>query len=203
MRALLLVNLQLDFLPMGMASVTDSEKLPAIANQIMTKFDKVIAVRDWHPADHVSFAANHLWRYPQQVLELEGRQQMLWPTHCVQDTFGAHFAPELDLSSIDQVLDKNTKADQPGYSAFSDTSELVASALHQYLHTQQFRELFVMGLTTEYDIKDTVLDALHLGYTVNVLEDACCGLDWEAGATELAKRSMQEQGARILLSTAL
>ena len=100
MKALVLVDIQNDFLPGGALAVPEGDAVIPLANRLQPQFDLVAATQDWHPADHASFAANHAGRRIGESIELEGLEQRLWPIHCVQHTTGAEFAPGLDVSRI-------------------------------------------------------------------------------------------------------
>src|SRR3712207_2302183 len=96
MKALILVDIQNDFIPGGALAVPDGDKVVPVANRLMKEFPLVIATQDWHPADHGSFAANHVGKKPGEMIELSGLPQILWPVHCVQNSKGAEFASSLD-----------------------------------------------------------------------------------------------------------
>ena len=122
MKALLLIDLQIDFCSGGILEVLGSNELIPIANQLMEKFDLVIATQNWHPANHASFAANHLWRKPGQVIDLHATPQILWPMHCIQGSFGAEFAPQLNTSQINKIFQKGTDPNIGSYSGFFRTN---------------------------------------------------------------------------------
>src|SRR5688572_24218492 len=108
MRALVLVDIQNDFLPGGALAVPDGDKVVPVANQVMKEIDLVIATQDWHPKGHGSFAANHPGKRAGDVIDLKGLPRILWPAHCVQGTRGAEFAPGLDVGRIKKVFRKGT-----------------------------------------------------------------------------------------------
>ena len=103
MKALLLIDIQNDFLPTGTLPVPEGDQVVAVANRLMPGFDVVVATQDWHPADHRSFAANHPGKKVGEMTTLAGLPQVLWPVHCVQGTAGAEFAPGLDVSRFTHV----------------------------------------------------------------------------------------------------
>ncbi len=111
MRALVMVDIQNDFMPSGSLPVPDGDAVVPVANALAPRFDVVIATQDWHPASHMSFASNHEGRSPGDVVELAGHQQVLWPDHCVQQTAGASFHSGLDVARIDVVVRKGTDAE--------------------------------------------------------------------------------------------
>src|SRR3954452_7789921 len=120
MRALILVDIQNDFLPGGALAVPNGDEVVPVANKVMKEIDLVVATQDWHPANHGSFAANHPGHSPGEVIDLHGLNQVLWPTHCVQGTAGADFAPGLDRSRWDRIFVKGANPTVDSYSGFYD-----------------------------------------------------------------------------------
>lgn len=200
MKTLLLIDLQNDFCPGGALAVDEGNLLIPIANALMPKFDLVIATQDWHPATHGSFAANHPWRRPGQVIDLNGLPQVLWPIHCVQESFGAEFVQSLNTTGIHKVFVKGTDPEIDSYSGFFDNGHRKATGLGDYLKEMGVTEVWVMGIATDYCVKFTVLDALELGFKVNLIEDACRGVNLQAGDVTQAVTDMQSKGANIVHS---
>ena len=200
MKTLLLIDLQNDFCPGGALAVDEGNLLIPIANALMPKFDLVLATQDWHPATHGSFAANHPWRKPGQVIDLNGLPQVLWPIHCVQESFGAEFVKDLNTEAIHKVFVKGTDPEIDSYSGFFDNGHRKATGLGDYLKAQGVTELWVMGIATDYCVKFTVLDALELGFKVNLIEDACRGVNLQAGDVTQAVIDMQSKGANLVMS---
>lgn len=201
MKTLLLIDLQNDFCPGGALAVDEGNLLIPIANALMPKFDLVLATQDWHPATHGSFAANHPWRKPGQMIDLNGLPQVLWPIHCVQESFGAEFVINLDTAGIHKVFVKGTDPEIDSYSGFFDNGHRKATGLGDYLKAQGVTELWVMGIATDYCVKFTVLDALELGFNVNLIEDACRGVNLQAGDVAQAVKDMQSKGANLVASS--
>jgi nicotinamidase/pyrazinamidase len=104
MKVLLLVDIQNDFLPGGALAVTDGDQIIPVVNQLIPKFELIVATQDWHPQEHGSFASNHSSRKPGELIQLNGLTQVLWPDHCVQNTFGAAFSQSLNTNSINTVF---------------------------------------------------------------------------------------------------
>lgn len=198
MKTLLLIDLQNDFCPGGALAVDEGNLLIPIANALMPKFDLVIATQDWHPATHGSFAANHPWRRPGQVIDLNGLPQVLWPIHCVQESFGAEFVQSLNTAGIHKVFVKGTDPEIDSYSGFFDNGHRKATGLGDYLKEMGVTEVWVMGIATDYCVKFTVLDALELGFKVNLIEDACRGVNLQAGDVTQAVSDMQSKGANVV-----
>jgi nicotinamidase/pyrazinamidase len=201
MKALILVDLQNDFCAGGALEVAEGNQVIPIANSLLSQFDLIIATQDWHPADHGSFAAMHPWRKPGAVIELNGLPQVLWPIHCVQESFGAEFVKELDASKITKVFVKGTDQGIDSYSGFFDNGHRKSTGLGEYLKEQGVTELYILGLATDYCVKFTVFDGLELGFKVNLIEDACRGVNLQAGDVAQAIAEMAEKGATILQSS--
>lgn len=200
---LLLVDIQNDFLPDGALGVAEGDAVVPIANRLMPAFDHVVASQDWHPADHLSFAANHGGGEPFQTTELDGLEQILWPTHCVQDTPGASFASALDVGGIDHVVRKGLEPRIDSYSAFNDNGHRRATGLVHHLHAIGADQLFVMGLAADVCVHFTVLDALASGFATTLIADGTRGVDMNPGDTAAAIEAMQDQGARVCDSASL
>lgn len=203
MKALLLIDLQIDFCPGGALEVKEGDQVIPIANALMEQFDLVVATQDWHPADHGSFAANHPWRRPGQVIDLYGLQQVLWPIHCVQDSFGAQFHPQLNQAGITKVFVKGTDPEIDSYSGFFDNGHRKATGMGEYLKEQGVTEVFVLGLATDYCVKFTALDALGLGFDTHLIVDASRGVNLQEGDVDRAVEEMQQKGIKVIQSTEL
>jgi nicotinamidase/pyrazinamidase len=198
MKALLLVDLQNDFLPGGALAVPEGHQVVPVANELRGRFDLVIATRDWHPADHGSFASQHPGRNVGDVIDLNGLQQILWPDHCIQGSLGAEFASGLDGDRVDEVIRKGTDPGIDSYSALFDNGHRKATGLGDYLRERGVGELYILGLATDYCVKFTALDARQLGLQVHVVEDGCRGVNLSPGDSDAALAEMQEAGCRIV-----
>lgn len=203
MKALLLVDLQNDFLPGGALAVADGGDVIPVANRLQLLFSRVIATKDWHPADHGSFASNHPGRAVGDSIELGGQPQVLWPDHCVRGTRGSDFAPGLDTSEVEKVFYKGTDPGVDSYSAFFDNAHLRSTGLDDYLRETGVDEIYVLGLATDYCVRYTAFDALRSGYKVHVVEDGCRGVDLEPDDSERALEEMREAGVDVIASTDL
>lgn len=198
MKALILVDIQNDFLPGGALPVPDGDQIIPIVNQLQQCFDLVVATQDCHPSNHGSFAANHPGRKPGELIDLHGLQQILWPTHCVQGTPGAEFVPSLQRNRWDQVFAKGTDPQIDSYSGFFDNGRRQATGLRDYLRQKGVEEVFVAGLATDYCVKFTVLDALQLGFKTLLIEDACRGVNLQPDDVQAALSTMKSAGAEIV-----
>lgn len=194
--ALVLVDLQYDFMPSGMLPVPEGDQVIAVANELMPHFQTVVATQDWHPANHGSFAANHPWRKPGQVIDLHGLPQVLWPIHCVQGTFGADLVDELDQQYITQIFQKGTDVEIDSYSGFYDNGHRKSTGMAEWLRDRGITHLFVMGLATDYCVKFTVLDALSEGFLTHFIPDGSRGVELQAGDVEAAIQAMQTAASK-------
>lgn len=198
MRALLLIDLQYDFMPGGALAVPQGDATVLVANRLLDRFGFVVASQDWHPADHMSFASQHPGHEPLEEIELDGLSQTLWPDHCVQGSHGAELHHELRTGSIDRVIRKGEDRRVDSYSAFFDNARRRKTDLEATLREQGVEELVVLGLATDYCVLFSVLDALDLGFRVSVVRDGCRGIDQPAGSVDAAWRRMEEAGAVIV-----
>lgn len=203
MKTLLLIDIQNDFCPGGALPASEGDQVAPVANKLMPHFDLVIATKDWHPANHGSFAANHMWRKPGQVIDLNGLQQILWPMHCVQETLGSEFVHDLEADKINHIVYKGTDPEIDSYSGFFDNGHRKATGLGDYLKEKGIDEVYVMGIATDYCVKFTVLDALELGLKTNVIQDGCRGVNLEAGDSDKAFQEMEAKGAVLVQSDEL
>jgi nicotinamidase/pyrazinamidase len=199
--ALIIVDIQNDFLPGGNLAVPRGNEVVEVANRMMLAFDLVVATQDWHPSDHESFAQQHHGRSPGDVIDLHGLEQVLWPVHCVQGSRGADFAARLNKRKIDRVFPKGTDRTVDSYSGFFDNGRRAATGLGDYLRQQGVTDVFVMGLATDYCVKFTALDALEEGFATHLIEDGCRGVDLGAGDSQRAIAEMETAGVRVTRSS--
>lgn len=203
MKALLVVDLQNDFLPGGALAVKEGDVIiPVIDKLLHLPFDLKIASKDWHPKDHGSFAPMHN-KEPGEHILLDGIDQILWPVHCVQGTRGAEFGPNWDDRQIQKIIYKGTDKNIDSYSTFYDNEHLKATGLHEYLKEHRICDIYVSGLATDYCVKYSVLDALKLGLNVFVIEDACRGVNLNPEDSQKALEEMRSAGAHIINSQQL
>ena len=196
--ALIWVDLQVDFMPTGMLPVKDGDAVISLANTYAENYQTIVATQDWHPANHGSFAANHPWRKPGQVIDLHGLPQVLWPIHCVQETWGAEFVQGLEVDKITKVFQKGTDPEIDSYSGFYDNGHRKSTGMGEWLREHGITQVDVLGVATDYCVKFTVLDAIKEGFKVRLLVDACRGVDLQAGDSENAIKEMEAAGAEII-----
>lgn len=204
MRALILVDIQNDFLPGGALEVREGDKIIPLINHLQPFFPLVIATQDWHPSDHGSFAENHLGsKEPGELIDLNGLAQVLWPVHCVQNSAGASFSEELDMSRVKKVFPKGTDSGIDSYSGFFDNGHRKATGLENYLRDQQVEEVFVVGLATDYCVKFTAMDAKASGFITYVITDATRGVNLAANDSREAFSQLEAEGVRLIDSREL
>ena len=176
-RALIIVDFQNDFTPGGALPVPDGDAIAGRLNTLAASgdYDLVVATRDWHPADHSSFAVN-------------GGP---WPVHCVQGSEGAALHPALDTAPIDAIVDTGYEPDLEGYSGFE------ATGLAERLRGAGVDALMIVGLATDYCVKNTALDALREGFAVRVDPTAVRGVEVEPGDSERALGELRAAGVTV------
>ncbi len=198
MKALLLIDIQNDFMPGGALAVPGGDEIIPIVNDLMPQFELVVATQDWHPADHGSFAANHPGRKAYDQGELDGLPQTLWPVHCVQNTGGAEFAPGLNVQHIHRVFTKGMNPRIDSYSGLFDNGHRASTGMGEWLKEQGVTHLTVAGVATDYCVKFTVLDALAEGFAVDVHTAACRGVNLQPHHVDSALQEMQKAGAHLI-----
>jgi nicotinamidase/pyrazinamidase len=174
-KALILVDLQNDFLPGGALAVPRGDEVIPVANRLQPRFDLVVATQDWHPRGHGSFASSYPGRKPGELSELGGLPQVLWPDHCVQGSRGAEFARDLSMNRVEAIVRKGTDPRIDSYSGFFDNGHRKSTGLGDYLKGRGAAWVFVLGLATDYCVKSTALDARRLGFRATLVEDGCRG----------------------------
>jgi len=198
MNALIVVDVQNDFIPGGALAVPEGDKVVPICNKLMERFDLVVATQDWHPQNHASFAANHTGRSVGEVIDLHGLPQVLWPVHCVEGTTGAMFAPTINTEQFTHIVRKGTDPEIDSYSGFFDNGHRKATGLAEYLGSKKVTDVYVCGLATDYCVKFTAFDAYQLGLKVHLIEDACRGVNLKPGDVDRAIEEMRQRGVEIV-----
>lgn len=198
-----MVDIQNDFLPGGALAVKEGSKIIPLVNKLQSKFDLVVATQDWHPANHESFASNYPNGVIGDLVDLHGLPQVLWPDHCIQNTWGAELADTLDLSSVQKVFRKGTEAAVDSYSGFFDNGKRKDTGLSTYLQSKDVEQLFIVGLATDYCVKFTALDAVNLGFVTTVIVDAVKAVNLHPEDQENAIETMRLAGIQIIKSDKL
>lgn len=203
MKALILVDIQNDFLPGGALAVPDGDKVIPIANKLQAVFPLVVATQDWHPANHGSFAASHPGKQVFEQIQLNGLPQTLWPVHCVQHTKGAELAATLNRERIAKMFPKGTDAGIDSYSGLFDNGHLKSTGLGEWLKAQNVTEVFVCGLATDYCVKFTALDAAQMGFQTHFIEDASRGVNLRPEDVKNAIEEMKRARVSVVQSAEL
>lgn len=172
MKTLIIIDAQNDFMPGGALAVPDGDSIVPIINRIQHKFDLIVAAQDWHPKDHVSFASNHPGKKAFDEIEVYDNPQTLWPDHCVQDSFGAFFHPDLNTQKWEAVFRKGTNRKIDSYSAFYDNGKLKSTGLAGYLKEKGASHLYFCGLAADICVYFSIYDAFKEGFACFLIEDA-------------------------------
>jgi nicotinamidase/pyrazinamidase len=200
MKTLLLVDLQNDFLPGGALAVPEGDQVIEVANRLMPHFPLVVASQDWHPVGHGSFASQHPGRHVGDQVILDELEQILWPDHCIQGTWGAAFPDRLHQGSIRSIFCKGTDPQIDSYSALYDNGHRRSTGLAEYLRSQNVMELYIMGLATDFCVRYTALDALASGFQIWIITDGCRGVNLQPGDDGRSLEAMRSAGALLTTS---
>jgi nicotinamidase/pyrazinamidase len=177
MNALIIVDVQNDFLPGGALAVKDGDATIPLINNLQNNFDLVVATQDWHPGDHKSFASAHAGKKVFEEIILDGLPQVLWPDHCVQQTFGAQFSAQLDTQNIEAIFRKGMDKTIDSYSGFFDNGKKKSTGMADYLKGRGISSIYVCGLAADYCVYFTALDGLELGFQSAIITDATKAID--------------------------
>jgi len=198
MKALIVVDVQNDFFEGGALAVPQSNSIIPFVNQLINHFDLVVFTQDWHPANHKSFASNHEGKNPFEVIDLHGIPQILWPSHCVQNTFGAQFKTEIEFPSNAIIIQKGTDTEVDSYSGFYDNQKRHATGLGDFLSKPRVTEVYVCGLATDYCVKYTTIDSVNEGITTYLVADATKAVNAQPNDYENAINEMKINKVRIV-----
>ena len=201
MRALLLIDIQNDFLPGGRLAVPAGDEIIPLVNELQPLFDLVVATQDWHPAGHQSFASSHAGRAPFEQIDLHGLPQVLWPDHCTQAGAGAALAPALHTARVEAIFRKGMNPEIDSYSAFFDNGHRKSTGLADYLRGRGVTEVFVAGLAADYCVNYSALDALAAGFATTVVTDATRAISAEGWGA--AQAELRAKGGRLATSAEL
>ena len=198
--ALIIIDAQYGFMPGGGLAVADGDAVVPVINRIVPRFANVVLTQDWHPADHISFAANHPGRAPFETITLPYGEQVLWPTHCVQGTRDAALHDDLRVPQAQLIIRKGFHRDVDSYSAFMEADRRTSTGLAAYLKARGISKLYLCGLATDYCVAWSALDARAAGFEATVIEDACRAIDLN-GSLEKAWADMAAAGVGRVQST--
>ncbi|BET10216.1 bifunctional nicotinamidase/pyrazinamidase [Pandoraea sputorum] len=174
---LLVIDVQNDFMPGGALAVPHGDEVVPAINALASQFAHVVITQDWHPAAHVSFADNHPGRQPFETITLAYGEQVLWPTHCVQNTQGAALHADLHIPHAQAVVRKGYQASVDSYSAFLEADRKTPTGLAGYLREKGVRRVHCVGLATDFCVAWSALDAKAAGFDACVIEHACRAID--------------------------
>ena len=196
MKTLVLVDIQNDFLKGGSLAVPEGEKIIKPINKIIKEYDLVIATKDWHPKNHISFASNHSDKKIGDIINVNGVDQVLWPDHCIQNSYGSDFPEQLDISKLAKVVYKGSDANIDSYSGFFDNGHFRSTGLSDYLKSKDVYKIDYVGLATDYCLKYTAIDSVSEGFKTRVLINCIKGIE-EKGC-ELALNEMKSKGIELI-----
>jgi len=200
--ALIVVDVQPDFLPGGALGVPEGNRILAPIRALLERFPfgLAVATQDWHPRGHVSFASSHPGRKPLEVIDVHGHEQTLWPDHCVQGTPGAELSRDLPWERISAVIRKGTQAEVDSYSGFRNNwdarGERPPTGLAGYLRERGVEEVYICGLARDFCVKWTAEDATEAGFRTTVL--------WEltrpvvAASDAVVMEGLRRRGVRVV-----
>ncbi|CAO3612761.1 unnamed protein product [Mucor hiemalis] len=199
--ALILVDIQNDFLEQGSLAVADSFSILDPVNELIEKVKAkgglIIATQDWHPSNHISFASNHSDKevFETKDIEYEGvsHKQVMWPNHCIQGSFGAEISKEIDLKHVNHIVQKGMNRSVDSYSAFADNNYSEITELAKILYQNFIDKVIIVGLATDYCVKFTCLDAVKFGFKTILIKEATKPVDksqFEDTLTDLTSKGV-------------
>lgn len=196
MKTLIIVDIQNDFLEGGSLAVPNGNDVIPVLNEIQKDFELILATQDWHPQNHKSFAAEHPGKNEFEVIDLNGLQQVLWPVHCVQGSFGAEFHQDLEKNNIEAIFRKGMDQEIDSYSGFYDNGKRKNTGLFGYLKDRKVSEVFVAGLAADFCVYFTANDAIDLGFKTTIIEEASKPINAENW--EKLKLDFKQKGGNIV-----
>ncbi len=182
--ALFIVDVQNDFCTGGRLPVPRGEEVVPVVNRLANSFEHVILSQDWHPPDHISFASAHVGKKPFDTIDLPYGRQELWPDHCVSETSGAEFHPDLCVPHAALILRKGHHKTMDAYSIFFENDRRTPSGLGGYLRERGLARLFLAGLALDFCVRFSAEDASRLGFEAIIVGDACRAIDSNGSLAE-------------------
>ena len=198
--ALLLIDLQPDFMPGGALAVAGGDEILPLINSLAAKFEHVILTQDWHPPQHISFASSHAGRPAYSQVDVAYGPQTLWPDHCVQGSAGASLHPALDVPHAELILRKGFRRHIDSYSAFLENDHRTPTGLAGYLRERGLQRLFIAGLAYDYCVRFSAIDGKALGFETIVIEDATRAVELP-GSVEATNASFEAAGIPRIMNS--
>jgi nicotinamidase/pyrazinamidase len=198
MDALILVDIQNDFLPGGALAVPRGDEIIPVVNRLQERFGLVVATQDWHPAGHASFASSHHGKKVYDAVMIDGVEQILWPDHCVQGSRGAELAKAFNTNRVEAVFRKGTDPGIDSYSAFYDNARRKSTGLEVYLKWKKVDRVFVAGLAADFCVSYSITDALAMGFGAVLVKDATRAISEEG--FRAAEKAIVAKGGTVILS---
>ncbi|HCA10008.1 bifunctional nicotinamidase/pyrazinamidase [Chryseobacterium sp.] len=196
MNALIIIDVQYDFLPGGSLAVNHGDEIVQTINDLQSRYDLVVATQDWHPRGHKSFVTSHPGKEPFEEISLNGLNQVLWPEHCIQGTKGAELVPELLTNAVEAIFRKGMDKEIDSYSGFFDNGRKKSTGMADYLKGRGVTEVAVCGVAADYCVYYTANDALDLGFKSSIIESASKPIDPERYAR--MKKDFQAKGGTVI-----
>jgi nicotinamidase/pyrazinamidase len=198
--ALIVVDIQNDFMPGGALAVKDGDKVVSGINAIMKKFHKNgarnILTQDWHPKNHLSFASQHKEREPFDPIDgVFGIGPVLWPDHCIQGTKGSEFYDQLDVTMAHLIIRKGIDREIDSYSTFTENDRQTDTGLAGYLKNANLKRIFICGLALDYCVYWSAMDGVRKGFETLVIVELCKGIAEET--IDKAMKDMTENGVKL------
>jgi nicotinamidase/pyrazinamidase len=200
--ALIIIDVQNDFCPGGQLAVAGGDSVLEPIHKIASKFAHIILTQDWHPAGHSSFASAHAAKKPYQQIELSYGSQTLWPDHCVQQTPGAEFHPNLHLPQAELILRKGFRPHIDSYSAFFENDRTTPTGLAGYLRERNLIRIFLAGLAYDFCVGYSAVDARRQGFEAIIIRDACRAIDLN-GSVAAIEAQFAQAGVLLIESAEL
>ena len=199
MDALIIVDIQYDFLPGGALAVPRGDEVIPVVNGLQRRFKLVVATQDWHPAGHASFASSHAGKGVYDAVTIDGVEQILWPDHCVQGSRGAELAKTFDTNRVEAIFRKGTDPGIDSYSAFYDNVRRKSTGLEGYLKWKKVDRVFLAGLAADFCVSYSIMDALAMGFGAVLVKDATRAISEDGFRT--AERVIRDRGATVVMSS--
>ena len=195
-QVLLIVDVQNDFCEGGSLEIKEAKEIIPTINNLMDKFDLIIATQDWHPWNHVSFASQHKHKKPFDTITLDGITQVLWPDHCIQGTNGSNFHKLLDTNKFHYIVRKGYRRSIDSYSAFFENDGITPTYLENLFKPTDDFVIYVCGLALDYCVKFTASDARKIGCNTYVILDACKSIS----DSDVVVQELNKKGIKTILS---